>query len=72
VGALVALRSREGAQRATIADAYTYLPDSVRRFPGPAELAVELQRAGLSDIRYVLLAGGIMAIHSGTVAVEQA
>jgi len=71
-GALVALRSREGAQRATIADAYTYLPDSVRRFPGPAELAAELARAGLSDIRYVLLAGGILAIHSGTVAVEQA
>ncbi len=71
-GALVALRSREDAQRAPIADAYTYLPDSVRRFPGPAELAGELARAGLSEIRYVLLAGGIMAIHSGTVPVEQA
>jgi demethylmenaquinone methyltransferase / 2-methoxy-6-polyprenyl-1,4-benzoquinol methylase len=51
----------------TIADAYTYLPNSVKRFPAPAELAAELQRAGLREIGYVLLAGGIVAIHSGTV-----
>jgi demethylmenaquinone methyltransferase/2-methoxy-6-polyprenyl-1,4-benzoquinol methylase len=51
-----------------IADAYTYLPNSVKRFPAPGELAGELQRAGLQEIAYVLLAGGIVAIHSGTVA----
>ncbi len=49
-------------------DAYGYLPDSVRRFPGPEALAVELAHAGLVDVRYVLTAGGIIAIHSGTVA----
>ena len=49
-------------------DAYTYLPSSVRRFPGPAELGGELARAGLTDVRWVLTAGGIIAIHSGTVA----
>ncbi|MEJ7788602.1 MAG: class I SAM-dependent methyltransferase [Thermoleophilaceae bacterium] len=49
-------------------DAYGYLPDSVRRFPGPEALAGELARAGLVDVRYVLTAGGIIAIHSGTVA----
>ncbi len=53
--------------RASIADAYSYLPNSVKRFPAPAELAAELQRAGLQEIAYVLLAGGIVAIHSGTV-----
>ncbi len=52
---------------ATIADAYSYLPSSVKRFPAPRELAVELERAGLREIGYVLLAGGIVAIHSGTV-----
>ena len=57
---------------AGIADAYSYLPSSVKRFPPPAELAAELERAGLSEIRYVLLAGGIVAIHSGTVAPEAA
>jgi len=48
--------------------AYGYLPDSVRRFPGPEALGAELARAGLVDVRYVLTAGGIIAIHSGTVA----
>jgi demethylmenaquinone methyltransferase/2-methoxy-6-polyprenyl-1,4-benzoquinol methylase len=48
-------------------DAYTYLPSSVRRFPGPNELGTELAAAGLTDVRWVLTAGGIIAIHSGTV-----
>jgi demethylmenaquinone methyltransferase / 2-methoxy-6-polyprenyl-1,4-benzoquinol methylase len=56
----------------TIADAYTYLPSSVKRFPAPAELAAELARAGLEEISYVLLAGGIVAIHAGTVAAKVA
>jgi len=50
-----------------IAAAYTYLPNSVKRFPAPAALAAELDRAGLQEISYVLLAGGIVAIHTGTV-----
>ena len=49
-------------------DAYTYLPSSVRRFPGPPELAATLERAGLQRIRWVLTAGGIIAIHTGEVA----
>lgn len=47
--------------------AYAYLPASVKRFPDPAALAGEMQRAGLSDITYLLTAGGIIAIHAGTV-----
>jgi demethylmenaquinone methyltransferase/2-methoxy-6-polyprenyl-1,4-benzoquinol methylase len=47
-------------------DAYTYLPSSVRRFPGPRELAGELAAAGLRDVRWVLTAGGIIALHAGT------
>jgi len=50
-------------------DAYAYLPSSVRRFPGPAELAGELAGVGLVDVRWVLTAGGIIAIHVGTVPV---
>jgi demethylmenaquinone methyltransferase / 2-methoxy-6-polyprenyl-1,4-benzoquinol methylase len=49
-------------------DAYTYLPSSVRRFPGPEALGGELARAGLTDVRWLLTAGGIIAIHSGTVS----
>jgi demethylmenaquinone methyltransferase/2-methoxy-6-polyprenyl-1,4-benzoquinol methylase len=46
-------------------DAYTYLPSSVRRFPGPEELAGKLVAAGLEDVRWVVTAGGIIAIHAG-------
>ena len=49
-------------------DAYTYLPSSVRRFPGPRELGAELAAAGLRDVGWILTAGGIIAIHHGTVA----
>jgi demethylmenaquinone methyltransferase / 2-methoxy-6-polyprenyl-1,4-benzoquinol methylase len=47
-------------------DAYTYLPSSVRRFPDPEELAARMAAAGLEDVRWVLTAGGIIAIHAGT------
>jgi demethylmenaquinone methyltransferase/2-methoxy-6-polyprenyl-1,4-benzoquinol methylase len=55
------------SRAATIGAAYTYLPNSVKRFPAPAELAAELERAGLGEIGYLVLAGGIVAIHVGTV-----
>jgi len=48
--------------------AYSYLPSSVKRFPDPEALAGELAAAGLEDIRWVLTAGGIIAIHAGTVS----
>jgi demethylmenaquinone methyltransferase/2-methoxy-6-polyprenyl-1,4-benzoquinol methylase len=53
--------------RVADSDAYTYLPSSVKRFPGPAELAARMDRAGLADIRWILTAGGIIALHAGTV-----
>jgi demethylmenaquinone methyltransferase / 2-methoxy-6-polyprenyl-1,4-benzoquinol methylase len=46
--------------------AYSYLPSSVRRFPAPEGLAAAMARAGLRDIRWILTAGGIIAIHVGT------
>ena len=48
-------------------DAYTYLPSSVRRFPEPRGLAAAMAATGLVDVRWILTAGGIIAIHSGTV-----
>jgi ubiquinone/menaquinone biosynthesis methyltransferase len=50
------------------ADAYSYLPESVKRFPPAAGLAKRMHDAGLRDVRYSVLAGGIVAIHAGTVA----
>ena len=49
-------------------EAYTYLPSSVKRFPGPQALGAELVAAGLADVRWILTAGGIIALHSGTKA----
>lgn len=45
--------------------AYSYLPESVRSFPAPDRLAGMLDAAGLERIRWLLLGGGIIAIHSG-------
>lgn len=47
-------------------DAYSYLPSSVRRFPDAGTLAQRLSAAGLNEVAYLLTAGGIIAIHSGT------
>ena len=47
--------------------AYSYLPASVRRFPGPEDLAELLRAAGFRDVRYRLFAGGIVALHTGVV-----
>ncbi|MBA2517678.1 MAG: ubiquinone/menaquinone biosynthesis methyltransferase [Solirubrobacterales bacterium] len=46
-------------------EAYDYLPNSVKRFPGPEALAAAMSQAGLSDIRWILTAGGIIALHVG-------
>ena len=44
--------------------AYTYLPASVRRFPGPEDLAVLLVRAGFHDVSFRLFGGGSVALHT--------
>jgi demethylmenaquinone methyltransferase/2-methoxy-6-polyprenyl-1,4-benzoquinol methylase len=46
-------------------DAYTYLPASVRRFPGPDELAELLAACGFEAVRFRRFAGGIVALHVG-------
>ncbi|MGH2934494.1 MAG: class I SAM-dependent methyltransferase [Gaiellaceae bacterium] len=43
--------------------AYTYLPASVRRFPGPDDLAALLQESGFGAVAYRLFAVGIVALH---------
>ena len=44
--------------------AYTYLPASVRRFPGPEELGRLIEAAGFRSVHIRLLAGGIVALHT--------
>jgi len=62
-----ASRRRGTRQQGTIAQAYTYLPSSVKRFQSPVELAAELERAGCVEVECLLLAGGMVALHGATV-----
>jgi demethylmenaquinone methyltransferase/2-methoxy-6-polyprenyl-1,4-benzoquinol methylase len=48
--------------------AYAYLPASVRRFPGPEDLAAAMRRAGFARVGWRLHGGGIVALHVGTKA----
>ena len=50
--------------------AYSYLPASVRRFPAAEELVVLLRATGFTEVRVQLLAGSIVALHTGTTATE--
>jgi demethylmenaquinone methyltransferase / 2-methoxy-6-polyprenyl-1,4-benzoquinol methylase len=45
--------------------AYTYLPASVKRFPGAEQLAEQMRTAGFGGVRFKLLAGSIVALHLG-------
>jgi demethylmenaquinone methyltransferase/2-methoxy-6-polyprenyl-1,4-benzoquinol methylase len=46
--------------------AYSWLPESTRAFPAPAELARRMENQGFVDVHYVLLMGGVCAMHVGT------
>lgn len=48
--------------------AYSYLPNSVKRFASPLDLAVELAAAGTHDVRWISTAGGIITIHHAVVS----
>lgn len=48
--------------------AYTYLPESVGRFPGPRELASVFESLGFGAVGWRFLTGGIAALHWGKVA----
>jgi len=48
-------------------DAYAYLPESVRKFPSPDELASQMQQAGFRSVMYERITGGIVCLHLGRV-----
>jgi demethylmenaquinone methyltransferase/2-methoxy-6-polyprenyl-1,4-benzoquinol methylase len=48
--------------------AYTYLPASVKRFPPAGELAALMGACGFDSVSYRLLAGSIVALHTGVAA----
>lgn len=46
-------------------EAYAYLPESIRKFPGAEELAQEMRRAGFSRVEFERMTGGAVALHLG-------
>lgn len=47
------------------ADSYRYLVESIRRFPSQRDFAEMIREAGLEDVKFENLSGGIVALHSG-------
>ncbi len=56
---------RIGAALSGAPDAYRYLPESVKKFPGAEELAEEMRAAGFADVRFERMTLGIVAVHLG-------
>jgi demethylmenaquinone methyltransferase / 2-methoxy-6-polyprenyl-1,4-benzoquinol methylase len=46
--------------------AYSWLPESARVFPAPAELARRMRDRGFTRVSYELFMGGVCAMHVGT------
>ena len=71
LGALYSFYSRRvlpliGGALSGSRDAYTYLPESVRKFPAPEELAETMRAAGFGPVEFERLTGGIVALHLGS------
>lgn len=56
---------RVGGMVSGSSDAYTYLPESIRKFPGAEDLAASMQRAGFSRVEFERMTGGAVALHRG-------
>jgi demethylmenaquinone methyltransferase/2-methoxy-6-polyprenyl-1,4-benzoquinol methylase len=56
---------RIGAIVSGSSDAYTYLPESVRKFSSAEDLAREMRDCGFRDVRFEFLTFGIVALHTG-------
>jgi len=46
-------------------DAYSYLPESIRKFPSAEQLASEMKTAGFMRVEFERMAGGAVALHRG-------
>lgn len=58
---------RIGAMISGVPEAYTYLPESVRKFPAAPELAAEMRKAGFADVEFRYMTFGVVALHIGRV-----
>lgn len=47
-------------------DAYSYLPESIKNFPGAEDLASKIKAAGFDRVEFERMTGGAVALHLGT------
>ena len=62
-----AVLPRLGAAISGAGDAYTYLPESVRKFPNADGLAAMMREAGFADVEFERMTFGVVALHLGKV-----
>lgn len=46
-------------------DAYSYLPESIKKFPGAEDLASKIKVAGFDRVEFERMTGGAVALHLG-------
>ena len=46
-------------------DAYSYLPESIKKFPGAEDLAAQMRAAGFQQVEFERMTGGAVALHLG-------
>jgi demethylmenaquinone methyltransferase/2-methoxy-6-polyprenyl-1,4-benzoquinol methylase len=46
-------------------EAYSYLPESIRKFPTAEELAAEMREVGFGSVEFERMTGGAVALHVG-------
>ena len=56
---------RVGGLISGVPEAYSYLPESIQKFPGAEDLAQQIREAGFSSVDFERLMGGIVALHLG-------
>lgn len=62
---------RLGAWVARQPDAYTYLVESIRRFPDREEMKLQMERSGFEKVHYRNYSLGIACLHIATKAAQQ-
>jgi len=60
-----AILPRIGGMISGSKEAYSYLPESVRKFPGADRLAEEMRAVGFTRVRFERMTAGIVALHLG-------
>ena len=56
---------RVGGLISGVPEAYSYLPESIQKFPGAEDLAQQMREAGFSSVDFERLMGGLVALHLG-------